>query len=115
MLAHSDALRQRSQPQSLDSRRHCIVRGAREDRLSESAMSSVQLRAIETEVVACTKCRELRRYCMQVAQTKKREHRDATYWGKPVPGFGGPRARVVLVGLAPGAHGSNRTGRVFTG
>jgi uracil-DNA glycosylase family 4 len=78
-------------------------------------MSSKTLRAIETEVIACTKCRELRRYCAQIAKTKKRAHRDATYWGKPVPGFGDPQARVLLVGLAPGAHGSNRTGRVFTG
>ncbi len=78
-------------------------------------MSSKTLRAIEREVIACTKCRELRRYCAQVAQTKKRAHRDSTYWGKPVPGFGDPQARVLLVGLAPGAHGSNRTGRVFTG
>ena len=78
-------------------------------------MSSKALRAIESEVIACTKCRELRRYCMQVATEKKRAHRDLTYWGKPVPGFGDPNARVLLVGLAPGAHGSNRTGRVFTG
>ncbi len=78
-------------------------------------MSSEQLRAIETEVIACTKCRELRRYCTQVASEKKRAYRDWTYWGKPVPGFGDPQARVLLVGLAPGAHGSNRTGRVFTG
>lgn len=78
-------------------------------------MSAQTLRAIETEVIACTKCRELRRYCAQVAKTKKRAHRDSTYWGKPVPGFGDPQARVLLVGLAPGAHGSNRTGRVFTG
>lgn len=78
-------------------------------------MSSTQLRTIETEVIACTKCRELRRYCAQIAQTKKRAHRDETYWGRPVPGFGDSKARVLLVGLAPGAHGSNRTGRVFTG
>jgi uracil-DNA glycosylase family 4 len=78
-------------------------------------MSSQSLRTIETEVIACTKCRELRRYCAQVATEKKRAYRDLTYWGKPVPGFGDPKARVLLVGLAPGAHGSNRTGRVFTG
>lgn len=78
-------------------------------------MSAKTLRAIESEVIACTKCRELRRYCTQVAMEKKRAYRDLTYWGKPVPGFGDPNARVILVGLAPGAHGSNRTGRVFTG
>jgi len=78
-------------------------------------MSARTLRAIENEVIACTKCRELRLYCAQVATEKKRAYRDLTYWGKPVPGFGEPDARVLLVGLAPGAHGSNRTGRVFTG
>ncbi len=67
------------------------------------------------KVVACERCPELRAYCARVAQEKKREHRDADYWGRPVPAFGDPRARVLLVGLAPGAHGSNRTGRPFTG
>jgi uracil-DNA glycosylase family 4 len=71
--------------------------------------------AIERRVVACTRCPELRAYCAQIAQTKKREHRDRSYWGKPVPAFGDPKARLMLVGLAPGAHGSNRTGRPFTG
>jgi len=61
------------------------------------------------------RCPELRAYCARVATEKKRAHRDETYWGKPVPGFGASDARVVLVGLAPGAHGSNRTGRMFTG
>lgn len=78
-------------------------------------MSAKALAAIEREVVACTKCPELRRYCTHVAAEKKRAHRDQTYWGKPVPGFGDPNAHVLLVGLAPGAHGSNRTGRPFTG
>lgn len=67
------------------------------------------------KVIACERCPELRAYCARVAQEKKREHRDADYWGRPVPAFGDPRARVLLVGLAPGAHGSNRTGRPFTG
>ncbi len=66
-------------------------------------------------VVACERCPELRAYCARIALEKKREHRDADYWGRPVPSFGDPRARVLLVGLAPGAHGSNRTGRPFTG
>jgi uracil-DNA glycosylase family 4 len=78
-------------------------------------MSAKTLKVIESEVIACTKCRELRRYCADVARTKKRAYRHLPYWGKPVPGFGDPRARVLLVGLAPGAHGSNRTGRPFTG
>lgn len=70
---------------------------------------------IERRVVTCTRCPELRAYCAEIARTKKREHRDSEYWGRPVPGFGDPAARVLLVGLAPGAHGSNRTGRMFTG
>lgn len=70
---------------------------------------------ISAEVVKCTKCPELRLYCKQIATEKKRAYRDWTYWGKPVPAFGDPHARVMLVGLAPGAHGSNRTGRMFTG
>ncbi len=78
-------------------------------------MSAKALNAIHSEVIECTKCRELRRYCAQIATEKKRAYRDLTYWGKPVPGFGDPNARVLLVGLAPGAHGSNRTGRPFTG
>ncbi len=73
------------------------------------------LDAIERAVVRCTRCPELRAYTAQVAREKKRAHRGCEYWGRPVPGFGDARARVVLVGLAPGAHGSNRTGRPFTG
>ncbi len=70
---------------------------------------------IASEVIACERCPELRSYCERIAIEKKREHRDEIYWGKPVPAFGDPNARVLLVGLAPGAHGSNRTGRMFTG
>jgi uracil-DNA glycosylase family 4 len=70
---------------------------------------------LERCVVACERCPELRAYCAEIARTKKREYREQTYWGRPVPAFGDPAARVVLVGLAPGAHGSNRTGRMFTG
>ncbi len=73
------------------------------------------LEAIEKRVVACRRCPELRAYCAEVGRVKKRAFLDHDYWAKPVPGFGDPHARVVLVGLAPGAHGSNRTGRVFTG
>jgi uracil-DNA glycosylase family 4 len=73
------------------------------------------LEAIEKRVVACRRCPELRAYCAQVGRVKKLAFRDHDYWAKPVPGWGDPEARVVLVGLAPGAHGSNRTGRVFTG
>jgi uracil-DNA glycosylase len=73
------------------------------------------IEAIEARVIVCERCPELRAYCAKVAVEKKRAYRDQTYWGRPVPAFGDPSARVVLVGLAPGAHGSNRTGRMFTG
>jgi uracil-DNA glycosylase len=71
--------------------------------------------AVERRIVACERCPELREYCATVAREKKRAYANETYWGKPVPAFGDARARVMLVGLAPGAHGSNRTGRMFTG
>jgi uracil-DNA glycosylase family 4 len=70
---------------------------------------------IEQRVVSCGRCPELVAYRAAVAREKRRAYRDQEYWGKPVPAFGDPRARVVLIGLAPGAHGSNRTGRMFTG
>jgi uracil-DNA glycosylase family 4 len=75
----------------------------------------IDLAAIERAVVACRKCPELVAYRETVAREKRRAYRDHAYWGKPVPAFGDAGARVVLVGLAPGAHGSNRTGRMFTG
>ena len=71
--------------------------------------------ALSARIETCERCPDLRAYCAQIATEKKRAHRDETYWGRPVPGFGDPHARVLLVGLAPGAHGSNRTGRMFTG
>jgi uracil-DNA glycosylase family 4 len=67
------------------------------------------------EVIACTRCPRLVSHCRRVAQEKRRAYRDWQYWGRPVPGFGDPKARVLILGLAPGAHGSNRTGRMFTG
>ena len=73
------------------------------------------LSAIEAAVIRCTRCPELRAYTARIARERKRAHRDCAYWAKPVPAFGDPRARLMLVGLAPGAHGSNRTGRAFTG
>ncbi|MHB8432029.1 MAG: uracil-DNA glycosylase [Candidatus Tyrphobacter sp.] len=73
------------------------------------------LAAIRRRVVACRRCPELRAYCAGIARKKRRAFADQTYWGKPVPAFGDERARLMLVGLAPGAHGSNRTGRPFTG
>jgi uracil-DNA glycosylase family 4 len=73
------------------------------------------LASVRAAVVACEDCPRLRAYCARVAREKKRAHRDETYWGRPVPGFGDPAARLLIVGLAPAAHGANRTGRVFTG
>ena len=73
------------------------------------------LELVRREVVACARCPRLVRYRERVAKEKKREFRAEEYWGRPVPGFGDPSARLVAVGLAPAAHGSNRTGRVFTG
>jgi len=70
---------------------------------------------VETAVVACRRCRRLRQYCLRVAKEKKREFRDQTYWGLPIPGLGDRRARCLIIGLAPAAHGANRTGRMFTG
>jgi uracil-DNA glycosylase family 4 len=73
------------------------------------------LAAVHHSIVSCERCPRLRSYCARVAQEKKRAHRDEVYWGRPVPGFGDPDARLLIVGLAPAAHGANRTGRVFTG
>ncbi|HOL70101.1 MAG TPA: uracil-DNA glycosylase [Bryobacteraceae bacterium] len=73
------------------------------------------LECVAREVVACKRCPRLIAYCTQVAKTKKKAYRDWDYWGKPVPGFGDPRARLLVIGLAPAAHGGNRTGRIFTG
>ena len=70
---------------------------------------------VQRDIIGCNRCQRLRSYCRRVAIEKKAAHRDDEYWGKPVPGFGDPRARVLVIGLAPAAHGANRTGRVFTG
>jgi uracil-DNA glycosylase family 4 len=73
------------------------------------------LRILQEEIVNCTRCPRLREHCTHIAEVKRRAYRDFEYWGRPVPAFGDPDARVVVIGLAPGAHGSNRTGRMFTG
>lgn len=73
------------------------------------------LESLNIELLACRKCPRLVAWREEMARVKRRAYRDWDYWGKPVPGFGDPQARVVAVGLAPGAHGSNRTGRMFTG
>lgn len=67
------------------------------------------------EIVSCGRCPRLRAYCEEVARVKRRAYREQNYWGKPVPSFGDPQARLLIIGLAPGAHGANRTGRMFTG
>jgi uracil-DNA glycosylase len=76
---------------------------------------SARLADVHHAIVSCERCPRLRAYCRTVAQEKKRAYRLDTYWGRPVTGFGDPGARMLLVGLAPAAHGANRTGRVFTG
>ena len=73
------------------------------------------LEELHKEVITCRKCPRLVEWREEVARTKRKAYMDWDYWGKPVPGFGDPNARVLVVGLAPGAHGSNRTGRNFTG
>lgn len=73
------------------------------------------LRVLDEEIIACRKCPRLVNYRERVAVEKRRAYREWTYWGKPVPGFGDAKAELLIVGLAPGAHGSNRTGRMFTG
>jgi uracil-DNA glycosylase len=77
--------------------------------------SALTLRDVRDRIVACDACARLRTYCQRVASEKKAAHRNDVYWGRPVPGFGDPEARVLILGLAPAAHGANRTGRVFTG
>lgn len=88
-------------------------------RTSSSAMARDHLQdslpKVVQDIVTCTHCPRLRRYCEEVARLKKRAYRDEVYWGKPVHGFGDPKASLLIVGLAPAAHGGNRTGRVFTG
>jgi uracil-DNA glycosylase family 4 len=73
------------------------------------------LEALNARIVACTQCARLRGHCTEVARVRRRAYIDWEYWGHPVPSFGDPEARVLALGLAPGAHGSNRTGRPFTG
>jgi uracil-DNA glycosylase family 4 len=77
------------------------------------AINSIKL--LDQEIVACTKCPRLVEWREEVAVVKRKSYENEKYWGKPVPGFGPADARIVIVGLAPGAHGANRTGRIFTG
>lgn len=73
------------------------------------------LQSLQREITECTRCPRLRSHCENIALVKRRAYLDWNYWGRPVPSFGDPKARVLILGLAPGAHGANRTGRMFTG
>jgi uracil-DNA glycosylase len=88
-----------------------VRQSAQPSRLRENSPLAVA----QEQIVTCDRCRRLREYCQRIATIKKAAHRDDVYWGRPVPGFGDPLARVLILGLAPAAHGANRTGRVFTG
>src|SRR5450631_2714144 len=81
--------------------------------MSKTAFRSLD--ELNRQIVSCERCVRLRTYCSQVASVRRRAYSAWEYWGRPVPSFGDPQARVLIVGLAPGAHGSNRTGRPFTG
>jgi uracil-DNA glycosylase family 4 len=74
-----------------------------------------KLEILRQDITGCTACSRLIEHCRRIAEVKRRAYRDCTYWGKPVASFGDPQARLLIIGLAPGAHGANRTGRVFTG
>lgn len=78
-------------------------------------MNNSSLESLNAKIISCRKCPRLVAWREAVARTKRRAYMDQEYWGKPVPGFGDPQARILIVGLAPGAHGANRTGRQFTG
>jgi uracil-DNA glycosylase family 4 len=79
------------------------------------AAASSSLEALNARIIICKRCQRLSAYCAEVARVRRRAYADCAYWGRPVPSFGDPGARVLALGLAPGAHGSNRTGRMFTG
>jgi uracil-DNA glycosylase len=81
----------------------------------KSPPATTALQLLNQRIVACERCPRLRAYCTDIAQKKRRAYMDQTYWGRPVPAFGDENARMLILGLAPGAHGSNRTGRPFTG
>ena len=84
-------------------------------RLKQVTQPGSAWNALNSQIVVCERCPRLRAYCQQVATEKRAAYRDWTYWGRPVPNFGDPAARLLIVGLAPAAHGANRTGRMFTG
>lgn len=83
--------------------------------MAEHTTELAKIEELHAQIVGCNDCPRLRMWCEEVAEQKVKRYRDEAYWGKPVPGFGDPNARLIVLGLAPGAHGANRTGRVFTG
>jgi uracil-DNA glycosylase family 4 len=88
---------------------------ARPKQLSDGGAKRVRLKALQAEIVECRACPRLVKWRENVARIKVRRFRDWDYWARPLPGFGDPKARLLIVGLAPAAHGGNRTGRMFTG
>ncbi len=82
---------------------------------SNAQITPQALQQIHESIITCERCPRLRDYCRGIGETKRRAYQDQTYWARPVPGFGDSRARILILGLAPGAHGANRTGRPFTG
>jgi uracil-DNA glycosylase family 4 len=82
---------------------------------SPALTSPAALQQIHQSIITCELCTRLRDYCREIGETRRRAFLDQTYWSRPVPGFGDPKARLLILGLAPGAHGANRTGRPFTG
>jgi uracil-DNA glycosylase len=85
------------------------------DLTARAQPSRDSLARVTRDVVACERCPRLRAWCREVARVKVKRFQDEEYWGRPVPGWGDPEARLLIVGLAPAAHGGNRTGRIFTG
>lgn len=83
--------------------------------MTDQPLLPTALAAAREAIVHCELCPRLRAYCTTIGELRRKSYRDQTYWARPVPGFGDPRARILLLGLAPGAHGANRTGRPFTG
>src|SRR5579862_9562134 len=83
--------------------------------IASSCLMAATLKQLNEEIIRCRKCPRLVRYRESVAREKRLAYRDWEYWGKPVPGFGDPNAELLILGLAPAAHGANRTGRMFTG
>jgi len=92
---------------------HDDHRRSRRARGAEQTAKSLLI--VQQAIITCERCPRLREYCQRIGREKRRAFRNDTYWARPVPGFGDPRARLLILGLAPAAHGANRTGRVFTG